>query len=106
MDHTTDAFEVPNNFSISDAVANFAAEIAASGHVPCICWAVGLSLSGEQDVGAPTLGGFLPHQVPKEALRSVNGIELVFALYGQDRPRFDDKVMDFDEEHGFFLREA
>ena len=96
---------VPTNFSISDALANFVrVEVIERGYVPCITFAQSFPINDE-DEGRPTIGLFEPDQVPEGSLRTVNGIDFVFALAPETRLLFDGKVLDVADGRGFFLRE-
>jgi hypothetical protein len=95
---------IPINFSISDALANFVrVEVIERGYVPCITWA--FSFPNGEDEGRPTIGLFEPDRVPEGSLRTVNGVEFVFALSPEIKSHFDGKTLDFSDGRGFFLSE-
>jgi hypothetical protein len=96
---------IPTNFSISDALADFVrVEVIERGYVPCITWAWSLP-NGEEEEGRPTIGGFEPDRVPEGSLRTVNGVEFVFALSSEIKSHFDGRTLDFADGRGCFLRE-
>jgi hypothetical protein len=96
---------IPTNFSVSDALASFVrVEVIARSCVPGITWAWSILPNGEEE-GRPTIGGFEPDRVPEGSLRTVNGLDFVFALTPELKPLFDRKVLDIADGRGCFLRE-
>ena len=73
--------------------------------IPAICWLATLVGSGDSEIEreGPGIAAYEADQAPKDAVRNVDGIDLIFALTPQNRVFFDNKTLHFERGRGFFL---
>jgi hypothetical protein len=73
--------------------------------IPAICWLV--TQTGPEDHETeregPGFAAYEADQAPRNEVRNVDGIDLIFALTPQNRVFFDNKALHFERRRGFFL---
>jgi hypothetical protein len=106
---TQPSYLIPINFSLTERAKNQIRTVLehcraekSTDPVAAVSWATSLKdpEGSWHEVSEPCLGIFERDQLPKDAIQSIDGIELVFNVPPDRVPIFEGQLLDYSEEKG------